>query len=94
MVTVGVRKLSVALEERVASSASASAERQGLSLSAWLSRAAENALAIEDGRAAVEEWQAEHGRFTAEELRAADEILTRTPPRSSRPRASRRTRRG
>jgi hypothetical protein len=91
---MGVRKLSVALEEGVASSASASAERQGLSLSAWLTRAAQDALAIEDGRAAVEEWQAEHGRFTREELRAADAILTRPPRRVATPRAPRRTRRG
>ena len=58
---MGVRKLSVALDEQVADAAVASAERHGLSLSAWLNRAAENALAIEDGLAAVAEWEAEHG---------------------------------
>lgn len=72
---MGVKKLSVALEERVARAASVSAERQGLSLSAWLNRAAENALAIEDGLRAVAEWEAEHGALTPEELRAADAIL-------------------
>ena len=72
---MGVRKLSVALDEQVAAAAAASAERLGLSLSAWLNRAAENALAIEDGLAAVAEWEAEHGALTAEELRAADVAL-------------------
>jgi predicted HicB family RNase H-like nuclease len=43
---MGVRKLSVALDDGVAQAAAASAERQGLSLSAWLNRAAERALAI------------------------------------------------
>ncbi len=72
---MGVRKLSVALNEHVADAAAASAERLGLSLSAWLNRAAENALAIEDGLAAVAEWEAEHGALTAEELDAADAAL-------------------
>jgi hypothetical protein len=72
---MGVRKLSVALDERVADAAAASAERLGLSLSAWLNRAAENALAIEDGLAAVAEWEAEHGALTVEELGAADAAL-------------------
>jgi hypothetical protein len=72
---MGVRKLSVALDEQVADAAAASAERLGLSLSAWLNRAAENALLIEDGLVAVAEWEAEHGALTAEELRAADAAL-------------------
>jgi hypothetical protein len=72
---MAVRKLSVALDERLARRASSSAQRQGLSFSAWLSRAAENALAIEDGVAAVREWEAEHGRLTEEELAAADALL-------------------
>jgi hypothetical protein len=69
---MGVRKLSVALDESVAEAAAATAERQGLSLSAWLNRAAENALAIEEGLAAVAEWEAEHGALKAAELAAAD----------------------
>jgi hypothetical protein len=72
---MAVKKLSVALDEQVADAAAASAERHGLSLSAWLNRAAENALAIEDGLAAVAEWEAEHGALTEEELRAADAVL-------------------
>ena len=75
MAGMGVKKLSVALDERVAQAASASAERHGLSLSAWLNRAAENALAIEDGLAAIAEWEAEHGVLTPDELRAADAAL-------------------
>lgn len=72
---MGVKKLSVALDERVAEAASTSAERQGLSLSAWLNRAAENALAIEQGLTAVAEWEAEHGALSAAELAAADAVL-------------------
>ena len=73
-----VRKLSVALEEGVADRAAAAAQGRGLSLSAWLNRAAENALALEDGLAAVREWEAEHGSFTAAERARADAVLDGT----------------
>lgn len=85
MPVMGVKKLSVTLDERVAEAAAASAERHGLSLSAWLNRAAKNALGVEDGLAAVAEWEAEHGPFSADELAKADAILDAargaTPPR-------------
>ena len=82
MPAMGVKKISIALDERVAEAAAASAERHGLSLSAWLNRAAQNSLAIEDGLAAVAEWEAAHGAFTPEEIAAADAILdaARRPP--------------
>ena len=76
----------MALEDEVAAAAAASAERRGQSLSAWLNEAAVNALAIEDGLAAVAEWEAEHGAFTDEELAAADRILDRADRRSRRAR--------
>jgi hypothetical protein len=72
---MSVTKLSVALDERVAQRARASAERQGLSLSAWLNRAASSALAVEDGLAAVAGWEAEHGALTSDELKTADRVL-------------------
>lgn len=79
-----VRKLSVALDAKVADGAAASAERHGLSLSAWLNTAAERALAIEDGLLAVAEWEAEHGALTPEELRVAEDVLRR-PRTGKRP---------
>lgn len=74
---MSVKKLSVALDARIAERAGGSAERQGLSLSAWLNRAASDALAIEDGLAAVAAWESEHGRLTVDELKAADAVLAR-----------------
>lgn len=44
-----------------------SAERAGLTVSAWLARAAEHVAKIEDGHAAVTEFEAHHGTFTVEE---------------------------
>ena len=79
-----VRKLSVALDDRVAAAAADAAERSGLSLSAWLNHAAENALAIEAGLDAVRDWEAEHGAFSADELAAADQMLDRVIASASR----------
>ncbi|MEI8257293.1 MAG: hypothetical protein WCJ30_16590 [Deltaproteobacteria bacterium] len=70
-----VKKVSVALEAKVAKAAAASAGSQGLSLSAWLNLAARNALAIEGGLAAVAEWESAQGPLTNAELAAADRVL-------------------
>lgn len=83
---MSVQKLSISLDERVAAAAAASAERRGMSLSAWLNDAATQALAVEDGLIAVAEWEAEHGALTPEELAAADAVLERAEdtPRGTR----------
>jgi hypothetical protein len=74
-----VRKLSVALEEQVADAAREAAKRRGMSLSAWLNEASVNALEsevrLEDGLAAVAEWEAESGPPSAEEMAEAATIL-------------------
>jgi|HubBroStandDraft_2_1064218.scaffolds.fasta_scaffold95098_2 hypothetical protein len=74
-----VRKLSVALEEQVADAAREAAKRRGMSLSAWLNEASVNALEsevrLEDGLAAVAEWEAESGPPSAEEMAEAAAIL-------------------
>lgn len=78
-----VKKLSIALEHRVARSASAAAQRHGLSLSAWLNAAAERALVVEDGLAAVHAWEVEHGALCADELAWADAVLDAQPARAA-----------
>jgi hypothetical protein len=72
---VAVRKLSVALEETVAEGAAVAAARRGVSLSAWLTAAAERALHVEQGLAEVRAWEAEHGELSAKELAWADSVL-------------------
>jgi hypothetical protein len=72
---MAVRKVSVSLPAELAASVSAAAGRAGLSVSAWLSRAAAHSIRIEQGLAAMAEWEAEHGAFGAAELtRAAAEL--------------------
>lgn len=73
--TMTVRKLSVALEEAVASGASRAAERRGMSLSGWLNTAAARALVLEEGLEAVRAWEEEHGALSDQELTWADAVL-------------------
>jgi pyrroloquinoline quinone (PQQ) biosynthesis protein C len=72
---VAVTKISVSLEEETLAAARNAAEEAGLSLSAWLSRAAQRATKLDAGLAAVHEYEAEAGAFTQEEIDRADEIL-------------------
>jgi hypothetical protein len=75
MGAMSVRKLSVALDEPVARAARQAAERRGLSLSAWLNQASIDALAVDDGLAAVAEWEKDHGEISREALADADAVL-------------------
>ncbi len=84
---MSARKLSVALDEKVARDAARSAKRHGMSLSAWLNRAAERALRAEDGLKAVADWEHDHGALTDDELAAADAVLGRSDPRRTSKRA-------
>jgi len=72
---MAVRYVSVALDEAVAASASAAAERRGVTLSAWLNAAAERALLVDTGLAAVAAWEADHGPLARDELALADMVL-------------------
>lgn len=70
-----VEKLSVALDQRVAAAARRAAARAGLSLSAWLSQAADRAARIDEGLLGVAEWEAAHGALSGAERAAADRAL-------------------
>jgi hypothetical protein len=72
-----VRKLSVALDDTIATEVARAADRAGISVSAWFNHAAGNELAIEAGLDAVREWETDHGELTTEELSAADTLLDR-----------------
>jgi hypothetical protein len=76
--------LSVALDPSVADAAARAAAREGLSLSAWLSRAAERALMVERGLEAVRAWERDNGSLTDAELSDADKVLNRILSRARR----------
>ena len=76
------RRVSVTLSEEVAQAAADAAAGRGVSLSSWLNAAAERALILEAGLAAVREWEAEHGELAPEDLTWADDILASSAARS------------
>ena len=69
MTTMAVRKISISLSEDVAAAASRFAEIEGVSLSTWLNNAAERAIRLSEGRAALLEDFAENGE-PSDEARA------------------------
>lgn len=72
-------RLSISVPDVVAVMIRARADRAGWSVSTWIANAArvqaENERLIAEGLAASNEWEAEHGAFTEEELAQADTEL-------------------
>jgi len=62
----------------------AAAAAEGIAVSTWLARSAEDRLLLADGLKAMAEWQEEHGEFTAEERRAARRQVARIAGRARR----------
>jgi len=80
---MGVRKISVSLDDEAYDAAVEQAEAEGVSLSAWLSRAALHEARVATGVRGVAEWEAENGPVTAEELAWADDVLGHPGPQQA-----------
>ena len=81
-------KLAITVDPEVHESILAAAARDGLSVSAWMTMAARETLQRQAGLAAVARWEAQHGRFSAEEMseaRARVGAQLRTPRTGRRP---------
>ena len=65
-------KVAITMDADVYKASVTAARAEGLSLSAWLTNAAREALHIRDGLAAIAEWEKEHGAFSEAEMRRAD----------------------
>lgn len=66
----------------------AAATREGLSVSAWMTMAAREALQRRAGLAAVADWERQHGPFNAEEMDEARRSVSaqlRTTRKTRRP---------
>jgi hypothetical protein len=70
-----VAKVSVSLDEKVLAAARARAEEEGKSLSAWLSALVAHQIAIDEGLAAVREYEAEYGPISEEARARARQVL-------------------
>ena len=75
MSVMGVRRLSISLAAEVEESVREAAAEAGLSVSAWLARAAERAAKLEAGRRAVAEFEAENGPIPQEARDWARQVL-------------------
>jgi hypothetical protein len=71
----GVVKKSVSVPDVIWAAAEDEAANGNTTVSALITEALENLLAIRDGLRAVREWEKEHGEFTSEERAEADAIL-------------------
>lgn len=64
-------KLAITVDPDVHEGIVRAAAEEGVSVSAWMTEAARRALLVRDGLRAVDEWEAEHGPLTDEEMDAA-----------------------
>ena len=64
-------KLAITVNPDIHKNILAAAARDRVSVSAWMTNAAREALQRRAGLAAVALWEARHGRFTAEEMNDA-----------------------
>jgi len=72
---MSISRLSISLPPDVEAAVRAAAEDAGMSVSAWVASVAERAAKIQQGRKAVAEYEAEHGRFSEEERHEARRTL-------------------
>jgi hypothetical protein len=83
ILSMSLERVTITIPSEILSAAKEAAEREGLSVSAWLSRAAEHAAKIEAGLAAAEAVLAEVGPPTPEEQAWVDgfmEMVTQPQP--------------
>ena len=76
-------KLAITVDSEVHKRVLAVAAADGVSVSAWMTRAARQALLLRDGLAGVAEWEATHGALTDIEIDAARQrVLRESKPKS------------
>lgn len=64
-------KLAITVDPDVHNNIVTAAAREGVSVSAWMTAAAHEALRRRAGLATIARWEKEHGHFTAEEMNEA-----------------------
>jgi hypothetical protein len=64
-------KLAITVEPDIHENILAAAARERVSVSAWMTTAAREALQRRDGLAAIALWEKQHGRLTVEEMNEA-----------------------
>ncbi len=70
-------KLAITIDPEIHEDILAASAREGVSVSAWITTAAREALLRRKGLAAVALWEKQHGRLTAEEMEEARRSVRR-----------------
>ncbi len=81
-------KLAITIDPDIHEDVLAAAARDGVSVSAWMTTAAREALRRRAGLAAIAQWEKQHGSLTAEEMNEARRNVRaqlRTPRAVRRP---------
>lgn len=84
-------KLAITVDPDIHGSIRAAAARDGVSISAWMTTAAREALKRRAGLAAVAAWEKEQGRLTEEELNEARRTVLAQLRKLRTPRSVRRS---
>ena len=71
------KKITITLPEEDLEQVKELARKAGLPLSTWITKVVEHEARIHAGLAALQEWEAEHGAITEEELAQAREELAK-----------------
>ena len=86
-------KLAITVDRDVHAKVIRAAAEDQMSVSAWLTAAARQAIRLREGLVAVAEWEAEHGAFSKEELAEARKRIASAGATKRRPgRSARRSR--
>ena len=75
---MAVTKLTISLPEELAETIRAEADAEGTTVSAWIAERARRSLMLAERRAALAEYEAEHGKITDDERREVREWLARS----------------
>lgn len=81
---MGVEKMSVSFDLDLGEAIRRSAEREGLSVSAWLARSARDRLRLEAMGVAISAWEERFGALTDAELADAEKLLDEAEKRGRR----------
>lgn len=77
-------KLAITVDRDVHAKVIKAAAEDRVSVSAWLTAAARQAIRLREGLAGVTEWEAEHGAFSEEELAEARARVVSAHPHKRR----------
>jgi hypothetical protein len=76
MTPIGAEKYSASMDAQLLEQVRADAKADGVSLSSWLAEAAAERLRLHSLWTLIDQWEAEHGSITADEMHAFQEKVS------------------